>query len=45
MAKEKKIVRYRDAETGHYTTKKYAEENPKTTVRETDRVRPRTKKK
>jgi len=39
MAKTtKKITRYRDAETGEYTTKKNAEKNPKTTVKETDKI-------
>jgi len=33
----KKIVRYRDAETGQYVTKKEADKNPKTTVKETDK--------
>ncbi|OAV65877.1 hypothetical protein Barb6_02734 [Bacteroidales bacterium Barb6] len=32
----KTIVHYRDAKSGGYVTKKYAEEHPKTTVRETD---------
>ena len=35
--KEKKTVRYRDAETGQYITKKEAEKRPKTTVKETDK--------
>lgn len=39
MAKiTKKITRYRDAESGEYTTKKNAEKNPKTTVKETDKI-------
>jgi hypothetical protein len=29
--------KYRDADTGQYTTKKYAESHPKTTVKETDK--------
>lgn len=29
--------KYRDADTGHYVTKKYADKNPKTTVKETDK--------
>ncbi len=39
MAKKKssKISRYRDAGTGHYTSKKEAEKRPKETVKETDR--------
>jgi hypothetical protein len=48
MAKTtKKIIRYRDAETGEYTTKKKAEQKPKTTVKETDKivVKPKTTKK
>lgn len=36
MAKQKKVTKYRDAETGAYVTKEYAEENPATTVKETD---------
>lgn len=31
------VEHYRDAETGQYTTKKEAEKNPKTTVKEHDR--------
>ncbi|HET8885624.1 MAG TPA: hypothetical protein VFM70_04635 [Salinimicrobium sp.] len=34
----KKITRYRDAETGEYVKKDYAEKHPKTTVKETDRT-------
>lgn len=39
MAKKNtsKITKFRNAETGHYTTKKKADENPKTTVRERDK--------
>lgn len=33
----KKIVRYRDADSGQYITKKEAEKNPKTSVKETDK--------
>ncbi len=33
----KKTVRHRDAGTGQYVTKKYAERHPRTTVKETDR--------
>lgn len=39
MAKTKKVIRYRDAETGEYVTKEYAKANPKTTVKETDIVK------
>lgn len=35
--KGKYTTRYRDAESGQYVTKKYAEKHPKTTVKETDR--------
>ena len=35
---QKPVIRYRDAITGHYTTEKYAEEHPKTTVKETNTV-------
>jgi hypothetical protein len=41
MAKSKskpaKKINYRDAESGEYVTKKYAEKHPKTTVKETDK--------
>lgn len=37
-------TRYRDAETGGYVTKEYADKNPKTTVKETDKS-PKTPKK
>jgi hypothetical protein len=30
-------VHYRDAKTGEYVTKRYAEHHPSTTVKETDR--------
>jgi len=36
MTKKTKIIRHRDADTGKYVTEQYAEENPKTTVKETD---------
>jgi len=39
MTKKKTQTRYRDAETGEYVTKKYAEKNPKTTVKETDKLK------
>ncbi|GGF00294.1 hypothetical protein SAMN05443634_105180 [Chishuiella changwenlii] len=39
----KKVVRYRDAESGQYVKKEYAEKNPKTTVKETDKVTPKKK--
>jgi hypothetical protein len=39
MAKTtKKIEKFRDAETGHYVTEDYAKKNPKTTVKETDKI-------
>lgn len=40
MKKEetKTIVHYRDAKSGGYVSKRYAEEHPKTTVRETDKM-------
>lgn len=34
-----KTTHYRDAETGQYTTKRFAEQHPKTTVKETDKKR------
>lgn len=40
---DKKTTRYRDAETGRYTTKKQAEKNPKTTVKETDKKKSKSK--
>lgn len=38
MGKQKRLIRYRDAETGAYVTKEYAKANPATTVKETDLV-------
>ena len=35
----KKQVRHRDAGTGKYVTEQYAKKHPKTTVKETDKVR------
>ncbi len=43
--KPKTVTRYRDAGTGQYITKKEAQRNPKTTVKETDKVKPRKKRK
>lgn len=31
------MTKYRRADTGQYTTKKYADKHPKTTVKETDK--------
>jgi len=41
MAKSK--TSFRRADTGQYTTKKYAEKHPNTTVKETDKVQPKKK--
>ena len=40
---QKKVIKYRDAETGLYITKKQAENNPKTTVKETDKKKSKSK--
>lgn len=37
-------TRYRDAGSGEYVTKEYADKNPKTTVKETDKSSKTTKK-
>lgn len=37
----KKTIRYRDAEDGQYVKKEYAEKHPKTTVKETDKTKPK----
>lgn len=37
MAKKNYVERHRDAETGKYVTKKYADKHPKTTVKERDK--------
>jgi hypothetical protein len=37
--KEKTVAHYRDAETGKYVKKEYAEKHPKTTVKETDKIK------
>jgi hypothetical protein len=34
MAKRKKTVRYRRADTGRYCSARYAKKHPKTTIRE-----------
>jgi hypothetical protein len=44
MANAKKTVRYRRADSGEYTTRRYAEKHPRTTVRETDKPRGKAKK-
>ena len=36
---KKSTPKYRDAETGKYVPKKYADKHPKTTVKETDKKR------
>jgi len=41
LAKQKKIIRHRDAEDGKYVTEEYAKKNPKTTVKETDKAPPK----
>lgn len=45
MAKQKKITHHRSADTGKYVTEEYAKRHPKTTVKETDTVKPKPKKK
>lgn len=40
MAKETKKTVYRDSEDGQFTTKKYADKHPKTTEKESVRVKP-----
>ncbi len=37
----KKVNRYRDAVDGQYVKKDYALKNPKTTVKETDKSKPK----
>jgi hypothetical protein len=44
MANTKKVTHYRDAESGEYVKKEYAEKHPKTTVKETDNVPVKKKK-
>lgn len=39
MPKIKTRTSYRRADNGRYTTEDYAKKNPKTTVKETDRVK------
>lgn len=39
MAKSKTQTSYRRADNGHYTTKTYAKNHPKTTVKETNKVK------
>lgn len=39
----KTLTHYRIAKTGEYVTKEYAEKNPKTTVKETDKIRGKRK--
>jgi len=45
MTTSKKQLRYRRADTGQYTTRKYAEKHLSTTVKETDKPTPRQKRK
>lgn len=45
MSKVKKTIKFRDADSGHYITQKEAEKNPKTSVKETDKVKRKTIKK
>lgn len=44
MAKVKKITRQRDAGSGKYVTKEYADKHPKTTIKETDKSKQPKKK-
>jgi len=43
MTKLQKQIRHRDAGTGKYVTEEYAKRHPKTTVKETDKIKRRTK--
>jgi hypothetical protein len=45
MTTIKKKSRYRRADNGEYTTRKFAERNPSTTVKETDKQSTRHKRK
>jgi hypothetical protein len=45
MTTIKKKSRYRRADNGEYTTRKFAEKNPSTTVKETDEQAIRHKRK
>ena len=45
VKKEKKKTVFRDSEDGQFTTKKYAEKNPKTTEKERVRIKPPSQKK
>jgi len=45
MTTSKKQQRYRRADTGQYTTRKYAEKHLSTTVKETEKPTPRHKRK
>ncbi len=45
MSTIRKKSRYRRADNGEYTTRKFAERNPSTTVKETDRLAVRHKRK
>jgi hypothetical protein len=40
-----KTTHYRRADTGQYTTEKYAKDHPRTTVKETDKGKPKPTKK
>jgi len=44
MAKQKTVEHDRDAGTGMYVTKKYADNHPKTTVKEHDKIPVKKKK-
>ena len=45
MVKQKKVTHHRSADTGRYVTEEYARKHPKTTVKETDKVKQKPKKK
>lgn len=45
MPKTKTKTSYRDAVTGQYVSEDYAKNNPKTTVKETDKMNKPVKKK
>ena len=45
MTKVIKATKFRDADKGRYTTEEYAKKHPKTTVKETDKIKTSTKKK
>ena len=44
VVKHKTIIRFRDADKGHFVTEEYAKKHPKTTIKDNMKIHPEPKK-